>query len=175
MANAMLLGRLPRHAIRNWMTRSGLNVGQKQPSGRWLYSIRDVAELAIMQRLCGTQMSFTPDAATYLAADAVAHGIDSIITRGRGVLRLIVAWDEDGDVVASLIRVGQVPSLPTSGGFNPMHWPYVVIPCTEIVADIMQRAARDRAAGRLAKVAAAKERPAPPQGGPVNMISFDFS
>jgi hypothetical protein len=148
LAEIALLTSLPIQSIRNWRLRVKV-FGAKHWTGRWMYSLIDGLKLSVMQTLSvRIDLVSLTDAARVaeLVAEEALKVLRQPPSERRENVNILVAFGADGEPQIGVFRTLQPhlghhwpPRSNDRGDFVPLRAPYLCVPASAMLFDLIKR------------------------------------
>jgi hypothetical protein len=153
LAEIAALVNAPEKSVRNWMVRVRLlDIGAKHWTGRWKFSLIDGLRLSVLQSLCVRIDLVELDDAAKIADVVVEEALKFLRRPPSGQrenFNVLVGFDETGELVVGSFRSTQPhlgghwpPRAANDGAYQPLRAPYLVLPASAMVADLILRTDR---------------------------------
>jgi hypothetical protein len=150
LAEIAVLSKVPEVSVRNWLVRVRLlNIGEKHWTGRWRFSLVDGLRLSVLQAICVRIDLVELDEAAKIAELVVEEALKFLRQPPSGQrenFNVLVGWSESGELVVGSFRSKQPhlghhlpPKAANDGAYQPLRAPYLVLPASAMVADLILR------------------------------------
>jgi hypothetical protein len=164
LAEIAVLSNVSAMSVRNWLVRVRMNVGQKSWAGRWRFSLLDGLRLSVLQAICVRADLVELEDGAKIAEAVVEEALKFLRQPPSGQrenFNVLVGWNEQGEIVVGSFRSLQPhlghhwpPRATHDGDYQPLRAPYLVLPASAMVSDLMLRT------DQIAKQAQREEGPA---------------